>query len=184
MDVSLTIYIAIPVSRQAFFTPTGVTVNRCLDGHLGTLEAKFCQECGKKFQTHAIEDHTPTFAKVCDEYGWSDPRAGFDALLGNGPGNWMVKCQERDSDTSPALFRVLLTPINVVAAYHDAHGSQVYGLAIHIGNVYATGAEDLTTKVLELPLDGFQKQASALKEVAGMLGIEGEPALYPQVSIS
>lgn len=182
MYVSLSIYIAIPAIRATFFKETGETVHRCSNGHIGTLEAKFCQECGQKFQAEAREEYTEMLTEVCTKQGWNDPAAGFSALLGNG---WLAKCAGTEGPESLDVFQIQLVPINVEAASPDGKNlPQVFGLGIKIGGIGGLGEDRLTDKVMEIPLDGFPKQSAALKEVAAMLGIEGEPALYPQVTVS
>lgn len=179
MHASLTVYVAIPASRQTFFSATGETVNRCERGHIGTLDAKFCQECGKKFQLEPMEEHSAQFAKVCSDYGWESPAAGFNALLGYTTSRWIAKCTDSGQSVD---FQILLTPINVEGAY-EGNEAQVFGLAIRIANLHSFGEGGMTDKVLELPLGGFQAEAATLREIAALLGVEGEPALYPQVNI-
>lgn len=179
MYASLDLYVAIPTTRTVFFRETGETVNRCGNGHIGVLDAKFCQECGQKYQEEVREEHTELFTEICAKQGWETPAAGFKALLDKG---WLAKCD--GTQESSDIYRIVLTPINVEAVHPDTENPpQVFGLAIKIGHTDGLGEGCFTNKVLEIPLDGFPRETAALKGVAAILGIDGQPALYPQVSL-
>lgn len=184
MYCSLTIYVAIPVGRQVFFQPSGEMIHRCVNGHLGDTGVLFCQTCGNRFQMEPVETPTELFAQLCARQGWDSPAAGFDGLLGNSQRKWTAVCSEEGGNAANSAFQILLAPINVEGVEPETNEDQVYGLAILIAQVGGMGEDRLTTKVLEVPLDGFPRQAATLKEVAAAFGVEGEPALYPQVSLS
>lgn len=183
MHASLSIFCAIPVSRSVFFTKTGEMSNRCSNGHIGVLGTKFCPDCGSRFTMEDVEQHTEVFTQVCAKYGWTDPAAGFTALSDRESQGWAALCEAEGQD--PIVYAIKLIPINVEAVYDiGVAPQQVYGLGIQVACISGIGDGEYTTKVLEIPGDGFPAQAAAIQELAQQLGIEGDPNIYPQVSLS
>lgn len=176
MHAHLDVFLAVPVSRSVFFEPSGVVQNRCDQGHLADLAAKFCLECGEAVELRESERHTELFSRVSAEYGWATPEEGFSALVAdNGPG-WVVP------NIETFIYPVKLVRINV-ESNPDAT-EHVYGLGLLVAQLKGIGEGAHSSLVMALPMDGFNPQTHAIYELTSLLGVDGSAKLYPQVSLS
>jgi hypothetical protein len=175
MYAYLSVFVAIPVSREVFFTESGEINNKCANGHLTDLGAKFCPACGESTGLVEAEKPTDQFAAACAQYGWLSPEEGFKALTSDEGAGWKVL--EGGESVAVKLVR-----INVE---DDSESRErVYGLGILVAKLGGIGDGSYTSLVLPLPINGFKQQAQAVQALALLLGVKEEAKLYPQVYLS
>jgi hypothetical protein len=184
MHASLNIFVGIPVSRSSFFEPSGEVNNKCAEGHMADLKAKFCPECGGVVRLVDAEKATYLFARASTEYGWGTPEEGFSALVNPESEGWVwVRLADPNSTAGRAgPFAVKLVNLSIESGPDDKEFA--YGLGIPVAKVDGLGESTYSAKVLELPLSGFQEQSEAVQDLARLLGIEESARLYPQVRLS
>jgi hypothetical protein len=177
VTVRLCTYFGIEAPREVFWIATGeqLVCGRDLR-HTITANAKFCPECGLETKLITIEAPSPRFAEMCAKSGL-DPVKFFGLLSGDTLEEGWAWEDDGEGGSGRSFS---LRWLNVAAIDGDAgYSPKLMALAFTLHSVY-THTSDPPPRVAA-SWSEMEIYDRAMREVAKIFGIEGEPRLYSQV---
>lgn len=174
--VALSTYYGIEAPRTTFWVSTdekrvcGRNFNHGINA-----TGRFCPECGTEVKSVSIEDPSPRFAEICQKSG-IDPVSFFKILEADDENEGWVWEDDGESGSGRS-FKLRWWDVEAVAGL--AAKTMALGFLLDSVNAGRRASQDpRTSGVTYREMEIYDR---AMREVAKIFGIEGEPKLFSQV---
>lgn len=180
VTVALQTYYGIEAPRETFWTRTGETVVCGGDlNHAITEGAQFCPVCGTEVKTISIETPSPRFTEICEKAGL-EPAQFFDVLCGNSEHGW--EWEDDGEGGSGQSFRLFWLNVEafIESGRIQSDAQPISALGFKLEDLAHSRWNPERPRVLAVSYREMALYDRAMREVAQIFGIEGEPKLYSQ----
>jgi len=179
--VALQTYFGVEAPRTTFWTRTSENLVCGRDFNHTIVEgANFCPICGTATKTISIEAPSERFAEIAKKAG-IEPAEFFNILCGDSEHGWEWEDDGRGG--SGQKFRLFW--FNVEAIVEGAHILEpiehVSALGFRLDDVAYSRWNRERPHVSAVSWEALKIYERAMREVAKIFGIAGEPKLYSQV---
>lgn len=181
VTVALQTYFGVEAPRAAFWVHTSENLVCGSDlNHAIIPGANFCPVCGNATKTISIEAPSPQFTEVAKKAGL-EPLEFWNILCGNSEHGWEWEDDGRGgSGQTFRLFR-----FNVEAYIEGAHildeVERISALGFRLDDVAHSSWNRERPHVSAVSWGELKVYDRAMREVAKIFGVVGEPKLYSQV---
>lgn len=180
MSVALQTYYGIEAPRETFWVPTSeaLVCGRDLN-HALVDGAKFCPVCGIETKRILIESPSPRFTEMCAKSG-IEPAKFFSVLSGESDHGW--DWEDDSEGGSGRSFRLFWFNVE---AFTDSESllanTHVSALGFKLDDIGFWKWDRHQPRVSAVTWREMEIYDRAMREVAKIFGVEGEPKLFSQV---
>jgi hypothetical protein len=181
VTVALQTYYGIEAPRDTFWVRTNETVVCGRDlNHTLVDGAKFCPACGHETKTVFIEEPSKRFAEICKK-SKVEPAKFFAVLCGDQEHGW--EWEDDGKGGSGKSFRLFW--FNVEAILESAsllkEDGHISALGFRLDDVSHSRWNRERPRVSAYSWQDMEIYDRAMREVAKIFAVKGEPKLYSQV---
>jgi hypothetical protein len=140
-----------------------------------TEGARFCHSCGNKVKNISIEEPSPRFAEICEKSQLA-PDKFFEQLTTDAP-NQGWEWEDDGDGGSGQRFRLHWLGVEAFVTVYSDEATIVPALGFRLNSLMDRGL----SRVAAFTWHELELYDRAVRDVAKIFGVEGEPKLYSQV---